>query len=99
MSDQSGERDIKLAKCASCDVALKPGGEHDPETWWACPACGNGDTYENVIAELNRFCRDQAAKALNEQIRGIASRSKIIRVDNLFSEGTGHRFKIDCEAG
>lgn len=97
MTDQSSDRNIKLAKCAACDVVLEPGGEENPEGWWACPVCGNGDTAEEITLEVQRFCRDQAAKTLNDTIKGITRRSKTIGIDNLFSEGSGHRFKIDCE--
>ena len=93
-SDQSITR---AAQCAACNVDLEPVRERESEDWFACPACGTGDTRENITLEVQRFFRDHVANRLNRDMDKIARRSKFIKVEKKFRVGGDYRFKVDLE--
>ena len=97
MDNTSDQGVTRAAQCAACDVDLEPVRERESEDWFACPICGEGDTRENVVLEVQRFFRDHVADDINGQLRKIAQRSKFIKVEKTFRQVSNYRFKVDLE--
>ena len=61
--------------CGQCKAPLKGPADPKPEDTLSCPVCGTGDTLQNVRLEVEQFIKEEAAKAYENMLRGVASKS------------------------
>lgn len=52
--------------CGYCRVRLKGPPEPNPDDWYACPICGEGDRFEAVMSEVSEYVEEMARQALGE---------------------------------
>lgn len=89
--------DIKEALCGKCKVALKGPAEPEAQSVFACPVCGESDTYENVVRIAGEFFAEESARYLQEKARAVAAGSKFITFKGELIPQRQHRFIVDLE--
>lgn len=94
MSDGPEFRNVK---CAACQTILQGPAEPNPNDRFTCPSCGQGDTHENIMREVGEYAQEQAAKHLQDSIRGVASRHKWIQATVKPIPPREYRFIVDLE--
>ena len=88
---------VKEALCGKCKVALKGPAEPEPESVFACPVCGESDTYQNVVRIAGEVFHEQSARFLQEKARSVAAGSKFITFKGEPVPKRQHRFIVDLE--
>lgn len=89
--------DLKSALCGKCKVALEGPADPKPDSVFACPSCGEADTLQNVTRIIAEFVEETTARFFEEKLRGIAARSKAIKLTSKPIPHRQHRFVIDLK--
>jgi hypothetical protein len=55
--------------CNQCRAPLKGPAEPDADSVFACPVCGESDTFDNVRRSIVEFFRESAADELDDTAR------------------------------
>src|SRR4051812_25339577 len=61
----------KPIKCAKCNVALEGPAHPRDDDILSCPRCGQGDTFKKIMAEINDYVADQAAREMFEAFKRV----------------------------
>lgn len=77
MSDELQNAKVLCGKCRS-SVQGPTAPEAGDIITCSNADCGNSDTYENVHAECQAYYQDQASRALQNQMKGMAKKGKFI---------------------
>jgi hypothetical protein len=88
---------VKQFKCARCDCALEGPPNPQPHDRVACPTCGEGDTFENVMREAQVSMQEQLAQHFGKALIDGARGSKHVKVTYDFKPKGGHRFVVDLD--
>lgn len=88
---------IKPALCGKCRVALEGVVNPEPHSVFSCPACGEKDTYENVVRIIGEYAHDEAARFLHKKAHDVARRSKFISVKSKPIPNRTHRFIVELD--
>jgi DNA-directed RNA polymerase subunit RPC12/RpoP len=89
--------DTKQIKCARCQRGLEGPAHPQPHDRIACPECGEGDTFECVMAEVGEYMKEKAAMALNKGLRKSTKGSRFLKLTSNFKPKGGHRFVVDVD--
>lgn len=88
---------IKTVKCAPCQVPLQGPADPKSDDVFTCPNCGQSDTFENVLTEVQDYMADkvleQTTRSLGSAFRG----SKYVKVTATRSPKRSFRFMIDFD--
>lgn len=93
---KSDDCNTKPILCGECDSALKVKADPQPDDIVVC-ACGNSDTFENVMKIVRECAQEHAARMLQESLKGIASRSQGIEYSGAPVVKRDHRFYINMD--
>ena len=82
--------------CATCHIPIEGPDDPQPDSRLSCPSCGAGDTYKNVMSEIEEQVTEQAGTSIDKMLRDTFRGNDSIKV-------TGHhhpshkryRFVID----
>ncbi|MGF7211594.1 hypothetical protein GGE65_006211 [Skermanella aerolata] len=53
--------DTKDVQCGFCHVTLEPSTDPVFENGFACPICGNGDEFDNILTAMGEYVEDRSA--------------------------------------
>ena len=57
-----------IVLCGTCRVEVEGPTEPYPDARYACPVCGNSDTFDNVSASCNAFAEEFLGNKLQESL-------------------------------
>jgi hypothetical protein len=85
--------------CAHCRVPLQ-GNVVDtkPEDRFACPSCGQGDTYQNIMREAKDSATEQVGEAFTKMIKDTLRGSKYLKFTEKRRPKKAHRFILDMNS-
>lgn len=89
--------DIHNVLCGHCKVPLEGPVDHKPDSRFSCPSCGAGDTYDNVMREVQEHFQEQTAKHVQNILRDTARGSKSFKFQGGFIPQRTHRFITNLE--
>lgn len=84
-------------KCAKCNVALQSPTDPKPDSRIACPTCGEGDTYDQVMREVSEHVTEQAGDFLTGKISADLRRNKNIKITKHAVPKKPHRFIVNLD--
>lgn len=84
-------------KCATCNVALQGPVESKPDDMVTCPACGQGDTFDNVMREVRDHIKEQMADYASRVVMEPFRRSKLFKVSQTPRVKKRHRFVVNLD--
>lgn len=84
-------------RCAACNEALEGPAEAKPHDRFVCPVCGEGDTFENVLADVRQYAKEQIAQHLSDSLGKTVRGSQHVKVASKLVPKHSHRFVINLE--
>lgn len=91
--------DTEEILCGTCRVPLEGPANPEPQDRYTCPRCGNGDTVENVLAEVNAFVQEAAQGALDKSLRDALRGNDFIKVTGKPIQRRQYRFVTNHRFG
>jgi len=83
-------------KCAVCNVEVQGPSDPQPDSHFGCPSCGNGDTYENILSEVQQQVVDKTKMSLNRMFDDAVRGSSFMKVTSHYRpSGKHYRFIVD----
>lgn len=87
----------KPIKCGACDVPLKIPADAKGEDIVSCPSCGEGDTLDNVIAELGNYLSAASAEYLGKSLERSTRGNKHVKFTRKPVPRRSYRFTVDLD--
>jgi hypothetical protein len=85
-------------KCAICRIDIVGPEDPQPNSYFSCPACGNGDTYENMLQEIADQLANKTATRIYEMFTGLHGHSGRMKISSTHSPNQKrYRFFVDVE--
>lgn len=91
------DSDIKQVKCGACKVTLEGRPQSDGEMFYSCPSRGNGDTRDNVLAEVRDYAIEQGARHLQAEFRKSIGTGGIVKFTTNPTPERNYRFIVDLD--
>lgn len=64
---------------------------------FTCPACGNHDKFENVMASVQSFIKEATSRYLDKSLRQTLRGSKHLKITSKPVKQGQHRFIVDFQ--
>lgn len=82
-------------KCGFCDTLLEPSTDPKFKNGFACPVCGNGDEFDNIISVIRQYVENRTADKIIRQGAKTLTRGNLFKITHKPVPEKVYRFVID----